>query len=45
MDQLARFGVHLLETLFFTGLAGAVSVVVLSFVEDLHELFQSDDRA
>ncbi len=33
---------HLFELLFFTGLIGASGVVVLSFVEDLHELFGED---
>ena len=45
MDLLASFGVHLLETLFFVGLVGALGVVVLSFAEDLHELFESDEHA
>jgi hypothetical protein len=43
MDLLARFGVHLLETLFFVGLIGSASVVLISLYEDLHEVFQKDE--
>jgi hypothetical protein len=39
---LAHFVVHLLEVLFFLGLAGSAVVVALSFVEDLHELIGKD---
>jgi hypothetical protein len=39
MDALAHFGMHLLTVLFFIGLAGSSVVVVISFVEDLAELF------
>lgn len=38
MEMLLHFGVNLLTTLFFLGLAGSSVVVLLSFVEDLHEL-------
>lgn len=44
MDQLASLGVRLLETFFFLGLIGSSGVVVLSFVEDLRELFESDEH-
>jgi hypothetical protein len=39
---LAQFAVHVLEVLFFLGLAGSSIVVVLSFIEDLHELLGED---
>jgi hypothetical protein len=39
MNALAHFGMHALTILFFVGLAGSSIVVVLSFVEDLAELF------
>jgi hypothetical protein len=42
MDALLLFAMHLLEVLFFAGLVGASVVVVLSFVEDLHELLGED---
>jgi hypothetical protein len=31
----AQFAMHLLEVLFFVGLAGSAVIVVISFVEDL----------
>jgi hypothetical protein len=43
MDLLARFSVHLLETLFFLGITGSACVVVLALYEDLHEVFQKDE--
>ncbi len=42
MDAVALLLMHLLEGLFFVGLAGASVVVILSFVEDLHELLGED---
>ena len=36
---IAIFFMRLLEIIFFTGVAGSLVVVVISFVEDLHELF------
>ncbi len=30
---------HILETLFFVGMAGSAVVVVISFIEDAQELF------
>ena len=33
---------HVLEVMFFIGMAGSAIVVVISFVEDLHELFGED---
>jgi hypothetical protein len=34
------FCMRLLEIVFFTGVAGSSIVVVLSFIEDFHELFE-----
>jgi hypothetical protein len=39
MSALADFGINILTILFFIGLAGSSLVVILSFVEDLRELF------
>jgi hypothetical protein len=39
---LAHFAAHVLETIFFLGLAGSAIVVAISFVEDLHELVGED---
>lgn len=33
---------HVLEVMFFVGMAGSAVVVVISFVEDLQELFGED---
>jgi hypothetical protein len=33
---------HVLEVMFFIGMAGSAIVVVISFVEDIHELFGED---
>ena len=33
---------HILEVMFFVGMAGSAVVVVISFVEDLQELFGED---
>ncbi|HMD21128.1 MAG TPA: hypothetical protein VKH40_12440 [Alloacidobacterium sp.] len=38
MSALVYFGMHLLTYLFFIGMAGSSIVVIISFVEDLHEL-------
>jgi len=43
MHQLEIFGIHLMEMLFLVGLAGSAVVVAISFVEDLGELFESDE--
>jgi hypothetical protein len=37
---IAIFFMRLLEIVFFTGVAGSVIVVILSFIEDFHELFE-----
>ncbi len=40
---LALFCMRLLEVIFFLGIAGSSIVVVLSFVEDIQELFDKDE--
>lgn len=45
MYGLVTFFMRLITTVFFIGLAGSVIVVALSFVEDFHELFSSDDSS
>jgi hypothetical protein len=37
--HLALIGMHILVVLFFVGLIGSSLVIIISFVEDLHELF------
>ncbi|MGH9585879.1 MAG: hypothetical protein ACRD3F_02930 [Acidobacteriaceae bacterium] len=39
MGGLEHFGINLLTVLFFAGLAGSVLVILISFAEDLTELF------
>jgi hypothetical protein len=39
VSALAYFGMHLLTYLFFIGMAGSSVVIIISFIEDLHELF------
>jgi hypothetical protein len=39
MNAVAHLGMHILAIVFFVGLAGSSIVVILSFVEDLSELF------
>jgi len=41
--QIALFGMHVLEVMFFVGLAGSTIVVLISFVEDAKELFGKDE--
>ncbi len=36
------FAMHVLEVMFFVGMAGSAIVVVISFIEDAHELFGDD---
>lgn len=43
MDALVRVVAKVLVPLFFFGLAGAAVVVVISFVEDLKELFGEEE--
>jgi hypothetical protein len=40
----ARYGIYLLQILFFSGLIGSAVVVVISFMEDGKELFGEDDE-
>ena len=42
MLQIGLFAMHVLEVLFFVGMAGSAIVVVISFVEDAQELFGED---
>ncbi len=39
---LGLFGMHVLDVLFFVGMAGSAVVVVISFIEDAQELFEKD---
>ena len=38
MLSVAVFCMRLIEVLFFTGVAGSAIVVIISFIEDIHEL-------
>jgi len=39
---LGIFAMHVLEVMFFVGMAGSSIVVIISFVEDAQELFGED---
>jgi hypothetical protein len=41
-EQVAIFGMRVLEVMFFVGLAGSTVVILISFVEDAKELFEKD---
>lgn len=41
---IAKFAMHLLEVMFFVGLAGSSIVVLISFIEDGKELFGKDEK-
>jgi hypothetical protein len=43
MQQIAIFGMRVLEVMFFAGLVGSSVVVLISFVEDGKELFGKDE--
>ncbi len=43
MQQIVLMLMHLLDVIFFLGLAGSSVVVVYSFIEDAIELFAKDD--
>ena len=43
MQHLALFAMHVLEVMFFVGLAGSTVVVLISFAEDGKELFGKDE--
>ena len=43
MLQVGLFAMHVLEVMFFVGMAGSAIVVVISFVEDGKELFGKDE--
>jgi hypothetical protein len=42
MLQVGLFAMHVLEVMFFVGMAGSAVVVVISFIEDAQELFGED---
>ena len=39
---LGMLAMHILEVMFFVGMAGSAVVVVISFIEDAQELFGED---
>ena len=39
---LGLFFMHVLEVMFFVCMAGSSIVVIISFIEDAHELFGKD---
>ena len=39
---LGIIAMHVLEVMFFVGMAGSSIVVIISFVEDAYELFGED---
>jgi hypothetical protein len=41
--QIGLFVMHLLDVIFFLGLAGSSVVVVYSFIEDTFELFSREE--
>ena len=45
MDLLVLIGVRILETLFFVGMAGSVVVLLLTTIEDVETLTESDEPA
>jgi hypothetical protein len=45
MDLLIHIGVRILETLFFLGVVGSTVVLVLTTIEDVETLTESDDPA
>ena len=42
MLQAGLFAMHVLEVMFFVGMAGSAVVVIISFIEDAQELFGED---
>ena len=43
MDLLIRVVAKVVVPLFFFGMAGSVVVIVVSFVEDMKELFEDEE--
>ena len=43
MHVLGTFVIRVITALFFIGLAGSAIVIAISFVEDFHELFGSNE--
>jgi hypothetical protein len=39
VNALIYYGMHVLTFLFLLGMVGSAIVIVISFIEDLHELF------
>jgi len=39
---LGLFAMHVLEVMFFVGMAGSSIVIIISFIEDAQELFGED---
>lgn len=45
MDVLLQFAAKIMVVIFFVGVVGSMVVVVISFVEDLELLVETDDEA
>ena len=45
MSVLLQFGARIFVVMFLAGVVGSVVVVLISFVEDLELLVESDDEA
>jgi hypothetical protein len=45
MDVLLQFAAKIMVVIFLVGAVGSMVVVVISFVEDLELLVESDDEA
>ena len=43
MHQIGAIIIWILTAMFLLGLAGSTIVILISFVEDFHELFPSND--
>jgi len=41
---IALLGMRLLEVMFFTGIIGSAVVVIITSVQDVQELFESDEH-
>ena len=39
---LGLFAMHVLEVMYFVGMAGSSIVIIISFIEDAQELFGED---
>ena len=45
MDLLVHIGVRILETMFFLGMLGSCIVLILTTIEDVETLTESDEPA